>query len=83
MQLLGIGGLPMRRNELARTAIEASELIGDIVEGQDVQRPALDGGGGLVERTAQAQAHVGIERRLRRLLDGFDPLAQSGDRARG
>ena len=35
-------------------AIEARELIGDVVEGQGVKRPALDRVGGLVERADEA-----------------------------
>ena len=64
-------------------AIEACQLIGGAVEGQQVQRPALDDGGRLLERAVEAQPQVGTERRLRRLADVLDAPAHAGDRARG
>jgi hypothetical protein len=83
VQLLRVGIRPMRRDHPPRVAIEAGELIGDVVEGQGMKRPALDDDGRLVERAAEAQPHVGVERRLRRLSDPVDALTQPGDRARG
>src|SRR5262249_30950740 len=83
VQFLGVGVRPMRRDQPPRVAIEAGELIGDVVEGQGMKRPALDDEGRLIEGAAEAQPHVSVERRrLRRLLDRFDPPAQSGERAR-
>ena len=83
VQLFRVGIRPMRRDHPPRVAIEAGEPIGDVVEGQGMKRPALDHDGRLVKRAAEAQPHVGVERRLRRLSDPVDALTQPGDRARG
>jgi hypothetical protein len=63
----------------SRAAIETGELIGDVIEGQGGERPAFDQRGRLIERSAEPQAHVGIERDFRRLSARFYPLPQSGN----
>ena len=83
VQLLAVGRRPMRRQRSPRSPIAARELVGDVVEGQGVKRPALDRAGGLVERGDEALAHLGIERRLGRPPDVLDAAAQPCDRARG
>ena len=77
VQFLRVGGRPIRRKMPSRAAIETGELIGDVIEGQGGERPALDHRGRLIECAAEPQAHVGIERSFRRLPDGFNSLPQS------
>ena len=83
MQILAARRRPVIRRSAAGRAIKPHEFAGDIVERQQMERPAIDDGARRIERVAQAQAHVRVERCLGRLSDLLNPPAYRGERAWG
>ncbi len=79
VQRLGACAGPIRGNELARAAVAAGKRAGNGIEAHPRKGPGADRAFRFVEHAPKLQAHVGVERGLRRAADILDAFAQPCD----